>query len=77
MINENQAKDEVAKYAPEVKIVSWAKFNDLYLIRIEWPSPEEANYDPYFSVDVNTGKVSEFSIIAYLDEVLSLTWTNF
>ncbi len=63
MLSETQAKSIVAKLYPEVEIVDCFRYEGIYLVRIEQSDPEEANYDPFFSVDPNSGTVKEFSVI--------------
>lgn len=63
-LNATQAKTLVGLSYPEARIVDCFEYKDLFLVRIQHPSEEEADYDPFFSVNVNTGEVNEFSVIA-------------
>ncbi|MCA1806970.1 MAG: hypothetical protein LC687_03835, partial [Actinobacteria bacterium] len=44
-------------------------YNSLIIVRVEHPSQDEANYDPFYSVNPQTGEVSEFSILTDGDPV--------
>ncbi len=48
MYNEIQAKALVEKKYPEIKAVDSFRYKDIFLVRIEHPDSEEANYDPFF-----------------------------
>lgn len=63
MFNEIQAKMLVEKEHPGSKAEVCVKYKDLYLVRIKHADPDEQNYDPFFSVDPNTGEVRDFSVI--------------
>lgn len=69
MLNNEQAADLVKGLYPDVKIVDSFRYEGLILVRIEHSDSEEANYDPFFSVDVNTGVIKEFSVITDGDPV--------
>lgn len=63
MYNENQAKELVEKKNPGTKAVESFRYNSLILVRVEHPSADEANYDPFYSVDPESGAVNEFSVL--------------
>ena len=63
MLSEKEAKAAVAKEDPDAKIVDIFWYNSLYLVRIQHPSPAEADWDPFYSVNPKTGEVAEFSVI--------------
>lgn len=63
MYNKEQAKLLVEKKYPKSKAVACARYKSVFLVRVEHPFPDEANYDPFFSVNPNTGEVKEFSVI--------------
>lgn len=63
MLTDEQAQDALLEELPGVEVAAKARFKDLYLFRIVWPSSDEADYDPFFSVNVETGEVAEFSIM--------------
>lgn len=62
MYNEEQAKTLVEKAYPGSVAQDCFKYKDLFLVRVEHPSSDESDYDPFFSVD-STGLVKEFSVI--------------
>ncbi len=77
MLNEAQAKELVEKSEPGVKAVDCFRYESLLLVRVEFPDPDEANYDPFFSVDPDTGEVKEFSVITDGDPVaIGLAFQN-
>ena len=76
MLDKNQAKAELEKFYPEAKIIACAPYKNWYLFRVEHPSEEEKDYDPFFSVDVNTGRVEDFSIVPVLSEIANLNWVE-
>ena len=63
MYNEAQVKALVEHSNPGVKAVDCFRYERIFLVRIEQPSEDEANYDPFFSVNPLTGEVNEFSVI--------------
>lgn len=63
MYNEIQAKALVEKAYPGAVSKDCFKYQNIFLVRAEHPSSDEANYDPFFSVDPTTGSVKEFSVI--------------
>lgn len=64
MYNEAQAKKLVEEKNPGSKAMDSFRYNNLILVRVEHPSPDEANYDPFYSVDPDSGQVNEFSVLA-------------
>lgn len=68
MYNEQLARDLVQKHEPLAKVVDSFPYEDLVLVRVEHASEDEANYDPFYSVNSN-GVVSEFSVITDGDPV--------
>jgi hypothetical protein len=67
MYDEVQAKLAVENTYPWLKIVDCFKYKNLFLVRVEHPNPDEANYDPFFSVNSVTGEIKEFSILTDAD----------
>lgn len=76
MISEQQARTAVESAYPGVKAVASATYKNLYLVRVEQADPDELDYDPFFSVNQNTGEVQEFSVLTDgdIDEIASLSW---
>lgn len=75
MLSKEQAQANLVKFVPEVIPKSWTQYKNLYLFRIEIPG-QEITYDPFYSVDINTGKVLDFSILSNLDTILNLKWND-
>lgn len=63
MLTDTQAKAALLEELPGIEVAAQARFHDLYLFRVVYPSSEEANYDPFFSVHMESGEVSEFSVM--------------
>lgn len=63
MLTEDQARAAIDEALPGVEVAAQAQYRDLYLFRVVYPSREEADYDPFFSVDGETGEVSDFSVM--------------
>jgi hypothetical protein len=78
MLTEEQAQAQLEKTLPEVPIKAWARYDDLYLFRVEHPSSLEADWDPFFSVDSFSGEVRDFSVLTDGDisEIAALEWNT-
>lgn len=63
MLTDEQATEVLLVELPGIEVAAHAHFKELHLFRVVWPSSEEADYDPFFSVHAETGEVSEFSIM--------------
>jgi len=63
MFSVSLAEKALLKVVPYVTIQDHIVYRDLYLFRITFASEAEKNYDPFFSVDMNTGEVKDFSVI--------------
>lgn len=63
MMAVEQAKQEVLKAIPDSTVEACVPYKGGFLARVKFPSAEEANYDPFFIVNANTGEVQEFSIM--------------
>lgn len=63
MLSATQAANEVAKAIIGGEVKACVPYKGGYLARVEFPSAEEANWDPFFIVNANTGEVQEFSIM--------------
>lgn len=64
MLNVEQAKMIVEKKIDGCKVHACVPYKGGYLARVEYPSAEEAHYDPFFMVNAHTGDVAEFSIMS-------------
>jgi len=78
MFNQIEAQDLLKKFYPEATIKAWTPYLNFYLFRVEHPDPFEKDWDPFFSVDKNTGKVWPFSILTDIDvsEFGKLKWNE-
>lgn len=75
MYNEAQAEKLVEKENPGSKAVDSFRYNNLILVRVEHPSPDEKHFDPFYSVDPDSGSVSEFSITGHGNpQAILLAW---
>jgi hypothetical protein len=66
MLNIAEAGKALIAAVPSATIQDSVLSNDLYIFRIKFSDPGEENYDPFFSVNVNTGEVKDFSILTDL-----------
>lgn len=78
MLSQPKAQAIVQLALPGAVIKTWADYNDLYLFRVEYPSLAERNWDPFWSVDKNTGEARDFSVITdgNLSDITKLKWTE-
>lgn len=74
MLDKDQAQMMLEYAVPDFPVKAWAKYNDLYLFRVQFTMPGEEDFDPFFSVDANTGEVKEFSVLQNIDEITALDW---
>lgn len=74
MLSKAKAQEAIKILGLPVK--AWVQYKDVYLFRVEFPFEGEEDFDPFFSVDVNTGEVREFSVLTDgdLSEIAALTW---
>lgn len=73
MFSDQQAREVVTKDLG-LPIKAWVRYKNIYLFRVEFPSEEEKDYDPFLSVDVDTGEVRDFSVLTdgNLEEITKL-----
>lgn len=62
MLNAAEAAKAV-QTAVDCKVEACVPYRGGFLARVNLNSAEEANYDPFFMVNANTGEVQEFSIM--------------
>lgn len=62
-MTEEEAKTRLEEEIPGVVVAAQAQYQGLYLFRIVFPSAHEADYDPFFSVNIETGEVRDFSVL--------------
>lgn len=78
MLTEIEAQEKIRNFVPNSTLKAWTRYKDLYLIRVEYQSEiyREKIYDPFFSVNINTGEVRDFSILSDLETILNLKWAD-
>lgn len=69
MLTDVEAKAAVERANPGSKAQVCVRYKDIYLVRVKHHDPEEADYDPFYSVNPTTGEVNEFSVITDGDPV--------
>lgn len=62
MLSEQEAIAALKKLNPERVPKRIIRYKGLYIILAPGPDPMEGNFDPFFSVDMETGAVREYSI---------------
>lgn len=62
MLNAEQAAKEV-RGAVDCTVEACVPYKGGFLARVKLNSAEEANFDPFFMVNANTGEVQEFSVM--------------
>lgn len=63
MLTEIEAEAALQVELPGIEVAARTRYRDLYLFRVVFPSASEADYDPFFSVDIETGEVNDFSVM--------------
>jgi len=63
MLNIEEARTRVLALPRVVRVRAAIEYGDVYLTRVEYEDPEEANYDPFYSIDKQTGAINEFSFL--------------
>ena len=63
MLSLNNALAVVKKNYPDGKIQKYIDYKNFYVFMIFGNDELEGQFDPFFSVDKNTGEFSDFSII--------------
>lgn len=63
MINVSEATKRLTDSVPSITVKDNVIYRDVYLFRVEFDSESEKNYDPFFSVNIETGEVKDFSVI--------------
>lgn len=63
LITADEAKAGIEKAIPGAKVEACVPYKGGYLARAVLPSAEEANWDPFFIVNANTGEIQEFSVM--------------
>lgn len=78
MLSEAQARTAISKAVPSASVEDVVRYRNAYLFRLKLPLPGEEDYDPFFSVDIQTGEVRDFSVITDgdIDEIGDLFARN-
>lgn len=63
MLSLNQAKKIVEKNLPKSDIQAAIQYKNEYIFRVFMSDDLEGQMDPFYSVDVRTGKFRDFSIL--------------
>lgn len=63
MLDKQQARSIFEDNFPDDKVEAMVRYGDLYLVRVSRAEAAERDYDPFFSIDVLTGQIEDFSII--------------
>lgn len=63
MLSSTQAAEVIKKNIPIGTIQSYIDYGDMYIFQVFTNRPGEEIMDPFYSVDMNTGEFSEFSIL--------------
>jgi len=62
MLTRIEAADRVALIIPGIEVQACVAYKGHFLVRVEHvDSPDEANFDPFFIVNSETGGVQEFN----------------
>lgn len=62
-LSAEDAKREIETAIKGIKVEACVPYKGGYLARTVLPSVEEANWDPFFIVNANTGEIQEFSVM--------------
>lgn len=62
MLSEQYAIAKLKKFMPDHNPQKIIVYGNLYLIFAPGSDPDEGVWDPYFSVDMNTGEARDYSI---------------
>lgn len=63
MLSKEEAANIVLKNLPGGKIQSFISYGDLYIFQVFTDIPMEEIFDPFYSVNKETGEFSDFSIL--------------
>lgn len=74
MLSPEQAAQVVGQNLPDSPIQTHIRYQNLYVFHVQHPDVLEGDFDSFYSVDINTGKFDEFSVITDgdLGEIMSL-----
>ena len=63
MLTSDQAAVIINKQIPNGKIQGFVDYKGLYIFKVFTDDPFEGTFDPFYSVDQNTGEFKEFSVL--------------
>lgn len=63
MLNVSEATAIAAKAFKLPDILPPVQYQDLYIFRVFSADPDEGDFDPYYSVDWNTGELKPYSMM--------------
>ena len=67
MLSLNECKNTLQQYNSDLKIGKSVEYKNYYVIVGIGSDPEEGSMDAFYSVDRNTGKVSEFPKMNHIE----------
>lgn len=67
MLSPQEAKQIIQSNLPGSEIIRIVKHKDRYVAVVDTKAPDESLFDPFYSVDVNTGTFSGFSLLEDMD----------
>lgn len=67
MLSLNECKNALKRYNSDLKIGKSVEYKNYIVIVGIGSDPEEGSMDAFYSVDRNTGKVSEFPIMNHIE----------
>jgi hypothetical protein len=78
MLAKDEAQNLLEKALPDVPVKAWSRYRNLYLFRVQWPFEGEEDFDPFVSVNSETGEVRDFSVMTDGDisEIGALVWND-
>lgn len=63
MLNKEQAIMIARKHIPEGRIEGIVDYEGVYILQIFSPDPLEGDWDPFYSVNKDTGEFSDYSVL--------------
>lgn len=63
MLSIQEAKTIIKTNLPNCRIQKVAMYKNLYIFQAFRSDPLEGDFDPFYSIDVNTGEFRDFSVL--------------
>jgi hypothetical protein len=63
MLDEKAARDVIMKNLPDGEIQYVVSYQNLFIFQVFSGDPEEREFDPFFTVNKDTGEFRDFSLI--------------